>query len=426
MPAKRMKVVVIGGGFGGINAVHALAKSDLDIVLIDRSNHHLFQPLLYQVATAALDPSNIASPIRAMFTHKRNVEVLLGEVTGIDAASHTVSVRHVGAVEYDQLVIATGAVSSWFGHEDWAAHSIGLKSLLDAGLLRQKLLGAFERAETLTDAVEIQRLLTFVIVGGGASGVELAGSIRTLADYTLAADFRRIQPSHARVVLFEGSPTLLAGFPKRLADYAEARLRRLGVEIRTGSQVQSVDAAGVMAGGQRVDCANVFWCAGVAATPAAAWLGAEAGRHGTLPVGPDCTVPAHPDIFAIGDVAAFTGPDGRPLPGVAAVAKQQGHYVAGVIAARANGTTAPKPFRYRDLGSLAVIGRAAAVADLPFARLTGLAAWLVWACVHLLLLVGLRNRVIVYLQWISAWLFYTRGARLMIAGGSDGKEAVPF
>ncbi len=417
MASKRTKVVVIGAGFGGLSTVHALAKKDMDVVLIDRSNHHLFQPLLYQVATAALDPSNIASPIRSIFAKRTNVEVMLGEVNGIDTKSRKVSVVDVGAIGYDQLVIATGAVSSWFGHDDWAEHSVGLKSLRDAGILRQRLLCAFERAETCSDPEEIRRLLTFVVVGGGASGVELAGSIRTLADYTLAADFRRIEPSHARVVVFEAAPKLLSGFPERLSAYAEARLRRLGVEVHTGIHVESVDASGVTAGGQRVDSPNVFWCAGVAATPAAAWLGISTGKHGTLPVDANCTVPGYPDVFAIGDVASFTGPDGKTLPGVAPVAKQQGRYVARVIAARAASRPPPAPFRYHDLGSLAVIGRAAAVADFPHAKLTGLPAWLIWASVHLVLLVGLRNRVMVYLQWFSAWLFYARGARLIIPGG---------
>ena len=423
MSARRTRVVVIGAGFGGLSATHALARQGLDVVLIDRSNHHLFQPLLYQVATAALDPSDIASPIRSIFARRPNVEVLLGEVTGIDAASRTVSVTGAGTIAYDHLVIATGAVPSWFGHDDWAEHSVGLKNLRDAAILRQRLLCAFERAETCTDPGEIRRLLTFVVVGGGASGVELAGSIRALADYTLAADFRRIEPGHARVVVFEGAPKLLAGFPERLSDYAQQRLLHLGVEVHTSTQVERVDGAGVPGGGPRVYTATGFWGAGGAATPAAAWLGLPPDRHGTLPVNADCTVPGHEDIFAIGDVAAFKGPDGRVLPGVAPVAKQQGRYVARVIAGRATGRRPPKPFRYRDPGSLAIVGRAAAVANLPHARLTGLPAWLIWACVHLVLLSGLRNRVMVYLQWFSAWLFYARGARVIMPAGRPGESA---
>lgn len=415
--ATRPRVVVIGAGFGGLNAVHALADVPVDLVLIDRNNHHLFQPLLYQVATAALAPSDIASPIRAIFARQRNVEVLLGEVDGIDIAARRVSVRELGAIPYNYLVLATGATSSWFGHADWAEHSVGLKSLEDAEALKSRLLGAFEWAESRTDPDEIRRLLTFVVVGGGATGVELAGSIRELASATLARDFRRIRPDQARVLLFEGGPDVLAGFPDRLIRYARARLERLGVEVHTGSQVEQVDEGGVVAGGQRIGSANVFWCAGVAATPAAQWIGAATGKHGTVRVGADCTVPGHPEIFAIGDVSSLDGADHRPLPGVAPVAKQQGRYVAGAIAARTAGGTAPGPFRYKDRGRLAIIGRSAAVANLPRVRLTGFPAWLLWSCVHLVLLNGLRNRVLVYVQWLWAWLFYARGARVMITSG---------
>lgn len=419
----RPKVVVIGAGFGGVSAVHALAKLPVDVTVIDRNNHHLFQPLLYQVATAALAPSDIAAPIRAIFHRHANVEVLLGEVDDVDPAARTVSVADTGVIPYDYLVVATGAVSSWFGHEDWRLHSVGLKSLQDADNLRLRLLGAFEWAESRTDPDEIERLLTFVIVGGGASGVELAGSIRGLADNTLRRDFRRIRPSHARVILFEGGSDILAGFPPRLVRYARQRLQRMGVELRTGVQVEQVDADGVTAGGQRISAANVFWCAGVAATPAASWLDVAAGKHGALDVGADCSVPGHPEIFAIGDVASCKGPHGGALPGVAPVAKQQGQYVASVIAARISGTRAPGSFRYKDQGSLAIIGRSSAVASLPWAKLTGLPAWTVWICVHLFLLVGLNNRIMVYVQWMSAWLFNTRGARLMISGVDGLKHA---
>lgn len=429
MSAARPKVVVIGAGFGGLNAVQRLAPAPVDVVLIDRNNHHLFQPLLYQVATAALAPSDIATPIRSIFARHRNVEVVLGEVDGVDPAARSVSVGGVGQIQYDYLVIATGAVPSWFGHDDWAQYATALKSLEDATSLCQRLLGAFEWAESRTDPAEIERLLTFVVVGGGASGVELAGSIRTLASYTLARDFRHIDPGRARVILFEGGPALLAGFPDRLAQYARAQLERLGVDVRTGTSVERLDAEGVVVGGERVAAGNVFWCAGVAATPAAGWVGGATGKHGALQVEPDCSVAGHPEIFAIGDVAAFKGADGRPLPGVAPVAKQQGQYVAKVIAARVAGTAKPEPFRYRDQGSLAVIGRNAAVASLPHLKLTGIPAWLIWSGVHLLLLVGMRNRVIVYVQWVSAWLFYTRGARLMISGARaflrNGRDAMP-
>ncbi len=415
MAAPRLKVVVIGGGFGGLNAAYALAHAPVDVVLIDRNNHHLFQPLLYQVATAALASTDIASPIRSIFARKRNVKVLLGEVVAIDAEVHNVAVRDVGAIAYDQLVLASGSTSSWFGHEDWAQHSTALKTVMDAERVRFRLLSAFERAESLRDEDEVRRLLTFVIVGGGASGVELAASIRMLARDTLPADFRRIRPDHARVMLFESGPALLAGFPEQLAAYAGTQLERLGVEVHTGVKVETIDAEGVVAAGERTFSDNVFWCAGVAATPAAAWIGAVTGKHGTVQVAADCSVPGHPEIFAIGDVASFKGPDGRPLPGVAPVAKQQGRYVAGVIAARARGAAVPKPFRYRDQGSLAIIGRSTAVASLPHLKMTGLPAWLLWAGVHLVTLAGFRNRVLVYVQWISAWLFNMRGARVMVS-----------
>jgi NADH dehydrogenase len=412
----RPKVVVVGAGFGGLNTVRGLAKAPVDVVLIDRNNHHLFQPLLYQVATGALAPSDIASPIRALLVHQRNVEVLLGEVDGVDLTARTVSVRGVGSIRYDELVIATGAATSWFGHADWEAHSLGLKSLRDAEALRQRLLGAFEWAESRSDPDEVLRLLTFVVVGGGASGVELAGSIRELAAVTLARQFRHIHPAQARVILFEGGPNLLAGFPDRLVRYARRELERLGVEVRTGVQVDQVDADGVVAGGERFAGANVFWCAGVSATPAAQWLGLAAGRHGTVKVEADCSIPGHAMIFAIGDVADFIGPDGRSLPGVAPVAKQQGRYIARVIEARATGRAVPGPFRYNDQGSLAIIGRASAVANFSRVKLTGVAAWLIWSGVHLLLLNGLRNRVLVYVQWVSAWLSHGRGALMMNTG----------
>ena len=420
----RPRVVVIGAGFGGLNAAHALAKLPVDVVLIDRNNYHLFQPLLYQVATAALSPADIAAPIRSIFASHRNVEVLLGEVDGIDTNARLVSVGDVGLIAYDQLVIASGAMSSWFGHDDWSKNATSLKTLQDAEALRQRLLGAFEWAESRKDPYEVRRLLTFVIVGGGPSGVELAGAISDLTRYSLPRDFRRIQPEQARILLFEGSPNVLAGFPDRLVNYARERLRRMGVEVHSGVNVEQIDAGGVVAGGQRFEAANVFWCAGVAASPAAQWLGVDmdkpgTGKHGTLEVQADCSLARHPEIFAIGDVASFKGADGHPLPGVAPVAKQQGHYVASVIAARVAGSTAPAPFVYRDQGSLAIVGRSAAVASLPHLKLVGFPAFLLWGCVHLFLLVGLRNRVLVYIQWISAWLFHARSARLMESKMTD-------
>ena len=411
--ASRLRVVVIGAGFGGGAVVKALRRAPVDVVLIDRTNYFLFQPLLYQVATAALAPSDIASPIRSMFADQRNVTVLLGEVSGVNVAARTVRVSGASDIPYDQLIIANGSTSSWFGHTAWQAHSLALKSLSDANALRQRLLCAFEAAERSNDPAEIESLLTFVVVGGGASGVELAGAIRDLARLTLKRDFRHIHPERARVLLFEGGPDILAGFPARLVRYARTRLTSLGVEIHTSVQVEDVTSQDVVAGNQKFTTKNVFWCAGVAANEAAAWIDAAQGKHGTIAVAPDCTVPGRPEIFAIGDVAAFTDAKGHALPGVGPVAKQQGAYVARVILARCRHTAAPKPFVYKDQGSLAIIGRSSAIANLPFARLTGFPAWLIWGCIHLVLLAGVRNRILVYVQWISAWLFNSRGARLI-------------
>ena len=415
--SRRPRVVIVGAGFGGMSVARSLARVPVDIVIIDRNNHHLFQPLLYQVATAALDPSNIGAPIRGLFASQQNVEVVLGEVDGVDKLGRAVKVAEIGEISYDYLVLATGSVSSWFGHDDWAKHSIGLKSLYDAEAMRMRLLGAFEWAENKAEgADEVSRLLTFVIVGGGATGVELAGSIRVLARDTLHREFRRIDTSTARVLLFEGGPTVLGGFPEKLSRYARRQLELLGVEVRTGVQVSEVSDDGVVAGDERIRSANVFWCAGVAASPAARWLDSPCSKNGAVLVERDLSLPGHPEIFAIGDVASLAGANGKPLPGVAPVAKQAGAFVAKVISARLDGSAAPDNFHYHDQGSLAIIGRSAAVANLPHARLTGRPAWLLWAGVHIVLLNGLGNRALVTMQWLSAWLFHTRGSRLMDTG----------
>jgi NADH dehydrogenase len=408
----RPRVVIVGAGFGGLYAAKRLVHAAADVTLIDRQNHHLFQPLLYQVATAALAPSDIATPIRSVFTGNKTIRVVMGEVTGVDTAARRVQVRDTGDFPYDILVLATGAATSWFGHADWAAASSGLKSLDDAEAMRLRLLGAFEWAESRSDPAEIARLLTFVVVGGGPTGVELAGSIAELARATLARDYRHIDPSSARVVLCDAGDRLLAAFPKSLSDYAAARLRRLGVELRLSSPVDHVDPNGITAAGQRIEAATVLWAAGVAAPPAAAWLGVKPGPHGAVPVEADLSVSGHPAIFAIGDVMS-RDQDGQPLPGLATVAKQQGRYVGDLIARHVAGKAAPAPFRYRDLGALAIIGRSAAVADFGWLRLKGLPAWLTWGGVHLLLLMGARNRAVVYVTWIWSWLTWGRGARLI-------------
>jgi NADH dehydrogenase len=412
--AERPRVVIIGAGFGGITAARALAGHGLDILVIDRTNHHVFQPLLYQVATAALAPSDIATPVRTMLRHDPNTTVLMGEVTGVDPQRRLVTVQDTGAFPYDYLIVATGAAYSWFGHDEWADHATVLKSLEDARRIRLRLLGAFERAESRTSEIEINRLLTFVIVGGGPTGVELAGAIAELARSTLVRDFRHIRPESARIILCEAGPRLLSAFPESLSDYTAHALGSLGVEVRVGSNVENIDPYGVIASGERIESANVFWCAGTQARPAATWLGAEAARNGAVKVRPDCSVPGHDEIFVIGDVAAMAGPDGKPLPGLAEVATQHGKYVAKVILRRVAGRAPPPAFHYHDLGTLAMIGRSRAVAVLGRIHLRGFPAWLFWSLVHLLLLAGFRNRIVVYLNWSWAWFTYGRGARLIM------------
>jgi NADH dehydrogenase len=412
-----IRVVIIGAGFGGLYAAKRVARTTADITLIDRANHHLFQPLLYQVATAALSSSDIATPIRSVFARFPNIRVVMGEATGIDVDARTVAVRDTGDFPYDILVLATGARTSWFGHNDWAKVSIGLKSLEDAEAIRRRVLGAFEWAESRRDTAEVRRLMTFVVVGGGPTGVELAGSIAELARSTLARDFRHIKAAAARVILCDGGPRLLASFPEVLSRYAASRLQRLGVELRLNAAVEQVSGDGITAAGERIDSATVLWAAGVAAQPAAAWLGIKSGPHGTLPVAADLSVPGHPEIFAVGDVMTRPGPDGKPLPGLATVAKQQGRYVGALIASRIAGRPPPAPFRYRDWGSLAIIGRSAAVANFGWIRLKGLSAWFTWGAVHLTLLMGMRNRAVVYVNWIWSWLTWGRGARLITGPG---------
>jgi NADH dehydrogenase len=418
----RPRIVVVGAGFGGTGAVRALAPAAADITLIDRTNHNLFQPLLYQVATAALAPSDIAVPIRSIFSGRRNVTVLMGEVDAVDTANRLVRVRGTGDVPYDFLILATGSVYSWFGHDAWRTHSIALKTLDDAEAVRRRVLGAFERAESRSDPGEIRALLTFVIVGGGPTGVELAGAIAELARSTLARDYRHIDPASARVVICEAGPRLLAALPESLSAYSAKKLEVLGVEVRLRESVEDVRCDGITASGRIIHAANVFWCAGTEATPAAGWIGARTDRHGLIEVNADCSVPGHEGIFAIGDLTVMQAPDGRPFPALAAVAKQQGRYLGRVLRMRIEGRGDPGPFRYRDYGQLAVLGRSAAVADLGRLRLKGLAAWVLWSAVHLVLLMGARNKVLVYVNWVWAWLTYGSGARLMTGIGRTGSS----
>jgi NADH:quinone reductase (non-electrogenic) len=408
---RRARIVVIGAGFAGLTAAMRLARADIDVTVIDRRNHHLFQPLLYQVATAALSPADIAAPIRSILSHQANVTVTLGTVTGIDVAGQAVLLGE-RRIHYDQLIVATGAREAYFGHDEWAAVTSGLKSVEDATTMRRRILVAFERAEEAENDTERRRLLTFVIIGGGPTGVELAGALAELARAALPRDFRHIDPKTARIVLIEAGPRLLPGFAAKLSDAAARALQRLGIELRLGVKVTRCDAEGAVLGDERIDSRTLIWAAGVTASPAAEWLGVAPGRGGRVPVRPDLTLPGHPEILVIGDPALVEGPHG-PLPGVAAVAKQEGVYAARIITARLAGKPAQPPFRYHDLGKLATIGRREAVIDFGWLKLTGRIAWLVWGVAHIYFLTGSRNRMAVALDWLWSYLTYQRGARLI-------------
>ncbi|WP_249119959.1 NAD(P)/FAD-dependent oxidoreductase [Plastoroseomonas hellenica] len=359
--AGRLRVVVVGAGFGGLEAVRALARANADVTLIDRNNHHVFQPLLYQVATAALSPGDIAWPVRSIFRRQANVTVVMADVDGVDAERRVVHADGGLAFPYDILVLATGATHSYFGHEEWATAAPGLKTIDDATDIRRRLLLAFERAEIATDEMERRRLLTFVVVGGGPTGVELAGAMVELARHSLARDFRRIDPAAARVVLIEAGPRLLPTLPEQLSVVARRALERMGVQVLAGTRVTGCEAGVVHCGEDRIAASTIVWAAGVVASPAGAWIGTERDRAGRLRVEPDLTVPGHPEIFAVGDLAGAVNADGRPVPGVAPAAKQMGRYVGRVIAARAGRRKAPAPFRYRHHDDLATIGRRSAV-----------------------------------------------------------------
>ena len=413
VPGARPRVVIVGAGFGGLETARKLVRSLVDVTVIDRHNYHLFQPLLYQVATAALSPADIAAPIRVILRHQQNATVLLDEVIGIDAAARRVETRFGAAQTYDYLVLATGSQYTYFGHNDWPRLAPGLKSIDDATMIRRRVLLAFEEAESATDPALRQRLLTFILVGGGPTGVEMAGALAELAHATLSRDFRHINPHTAHILLVEAGPRVLSGFPEKLADFARRSLERMGVEVLRDTPIEAIDAHGVLAGGKRIEAANVIWCAGVEASPVARWLGAPAGKGGRIKVTPDLSAPDRPEIFVIGDAAFVTGPGGEPLPGLAPVAKQQGQYVEELIARQVRGEQPLPPFRYRDEGALATIGRHSAIADLGWIRLTGWVAWVLWGVVHIFFLIGFRNRMAVFLNWIWAWLTYGRGARLI-------------
>ncbi len=411
----RPRIVIVGAGFGGLFAAQALARVAADVTVVDRHNYHLFQPLLYQVATAGLPPSDVAWPIRSILRRQRNATVLLGEVTAVDTARRVVDVGD-RSLPFDYLVVATGSTHSYFGHDDWQPYAPGLKSIDDATTIRRRILRAFEAAEMEVDAARRDRLLRFVIVGAGPTGVELAGTIAELARFTLAADFRRIDPRSAKIVLVEAGPRVLAAFKEPQSNYALRSLARLGVEVRVNAAVTACDETGVSIGAERLDSATVIWAAGVAASPAGRWLGAPTDRAGRVLVEPDLSTGGN--VFVVGDAASLTLPGGRRVPGVAPAAKQQGRYVAKVIAARIAGRAAPPPFAYRDPGNLATIGRKCAVIELPFVTLRGFVAWWIWGIAHIYFLVGVPSPVLVSFRWLWEYLTYGRGARL-ITGNED-------
>jgi NADH:ubiquinone reductase (H+-translocating) len=406
------RIVILGAGFGGLFAAQGLARVPAELTVVDRHNYHLFQPLLYQVATAGLAPSDVAWPIRSILSRQKNTTVLLDEVVDIAVDRHEVILKRE-TLPFDYLVVATGSRHSYFGHEDWGATAPGLKSIDDATLIRRRILTAFEQAEMTGDAAERARLLRFVIVGGGATGVELAGTIAELAHRTLAADFRHIDPRAAKVLLVEAGPRLLPFVSEPSSAYARRALERLGVEVRLGTPVTACDAGGVTIGDQRVGSATVIWAAGVAASPAAQWLNAPCDRAGRVVVAPDLSLAADPGIFVIGDAASVRTETGDLVPGIAPAAKQQGRYVADVIARRIAGKPAATPFRYRHAGYLATIGRRSAVIEFPRLRLKGWLAWWIWGIAHIYFLVGVPSPFIVSIRWLWEYLTYGRGARLI-------------
>jgi NADH dehydrogenase len=411
MSQQRPHVVIVGAGFGGLSAATALARAPVDVTVIDRQNHHCFQPLLYQVATAALSPAEIAWPIRAILRHQRNATVLMAEVTGIDTANRQVQTTSA-AIPYDQLVVATGATHSYFGHDDWAQFAPGLKRIEDATRIRRSILLAFERAELTNDEAERSRLLTFVIIGAGATGVEMAGAIAEIARYTIAMDFRRIDPRTAQIILIEAGPRVLPALSDDLSKYASESLIKMGVDVRTDTRVTGCDERGVDLANGRIDAGTIIWAAGVVASPAARWLNAEHDRAGRVLVKNDLSVPGHPNVFVIGDSATVNDESGKPVPGVAPAAKQMGAYVGKLIAARITGQSLP-PFRYRHAGDLATIGRRAAVVSIGKVHLKGFLGWLFWGVVHIYFLIGLRRRFVVAINWLWDYLTFQRGARLI-------------
>ena len=414
-------VVIIGGGFGGLYAARALRRTPVQITLVDRRNHHVFQPLLYQVATAALSPGDIASPIRWILRRQRNTEVLLADVVTIDPSVKRITLAD-GSLSYDFLIVAAGATHAYFGHDEWRTTAPGLKTLEDALDIRRRVLMAFERAEREPNAERRKALLTFVVVGGGPTGVELAGALAEISRLSLARDFRHFDPSSARILLIEAGPAILATFPEPLREAARQDLVRLGVVVRTGHPVTSVMPGAVQIAGETVAAETVLWAAGVAASPLGKSLGLPTDRAGRVRIEPDLTLPGHPDVFVIGDLASLNGADGKPLPGVAQVAIQMGEHSARNIE-RAIEHQPLARFQYHDLGNLATIGRGSAVADLGRLQLKGFIGWLVWAFVHIFNLIGFRNRIVVFVQWGWAYFTFQRSVRLILNEAPEATKA---
>jgi NADH:ubiquinone reductase (H+-translocating) len=417
-------VLIIGGGFAGLYAARNLRDAPVRVTVVDRRNHHLFQPMLYQVATAALNPSDIASPIRSILRTSKNTEVLLAEVCDIDVKTRQVRFTDGDSRSYDYLIVGTGARHSYFGHDEWEPLAPGLKSLEDALEIRRRVLLAFERAERETDPVRRHAYLTFVVVGGGPTGVEMAGAVAEIRRYALRRDFRHINPAEATVMLLEGGSRLLPSYPESLSDEAKQELRRLGVEVRTETMVTDIRPGWVSAAGWTIPTQTVIWAAGNTASPILRTLGAPLDRMGRAIVEPDCTIPGHPEVFVLGDAAAFIHQEGGPLPGISPVAIQMGTYTARII----EGDLAGRPrraFRYWDKGQLAVIGRGQAVADIWKLHFGGFLAWLIWIFVHIFFLIGFRNRVLVLLQWAWSYVTYGRGARLITEEVPARAETVP-
>jgi len=419
------RVVVVGAGFGGLACARALRNSPVEVTLVDRRNYHLFQPLLYQVATAALSPADIAWPIRSVLSRQANARVEMGRVVGIDAVRRRVQLQSCRALGYDFLVLATGARHSYFGNDDWEPAAPGLKKIADATAIRERILIAFEQAETTDDEDLRRALLTFVIVGAGPTGVEMAGALAELARYALAADFRTIDPRLSRIVLVEAGARVLPPFPEILGHRAAKALQRLGVEVLLGRPVTACDQDGVSVDGERIAARTVIWAAGVVASPAGKWTGARQDGAGRIIVEPDLSLPGQPEIFAIGDTASVAQETGRQVPGIAPAAKQMGAYVGRLIDARLSGRRPEAPFRYRHQGDIATIGRRSAVADVNGVRITGTLAWLLWAIAHIYFLIGWRSRALVAVNWLWNYLTFGRGARLITSAALEERAEEP-